>query len=137
MFSRLHRHRPELRQNLSVRGHFTHVTHTKNLRVIRHAQIGIQFHAPATSLRQSEHIRERVGPHTPGPNQRMSFDFFARLQTHEGGSNFCDRFSEAHFNSTLLKLVLSIRTQIVYNGASTSFPLSTMITRAFSVASWW
>jgi hypothetical protein len=73
----------------------------------------MQLNAPAMSLRQSEPIRERVGPHTRGPNQRMRFDFLARLQTHEGGSNFCDRFSEAHFNSTLRKLVLSICTQSV------------------------
>src|SRR5215813_9395875 len=113
MFSRLHRHRPELRQNLSVRGYFTHVTYDKNLWVIRHAQIGMQFHAPATSLWQSEHIRERVGPHTCGPDQRMRLDCFARLQTHEGGANLCNRFSEAHFHATLLKRCLSISTQIV------------------------
>src|SRR5262245_22674828 len=82
----------------------------------------MQFNAPSTSLRQSEPIRERVGPHTRGPNQRMRFDFFARIQTHEGGSNFCDRFSEAHVNSTLLKLVLSIRTQIVSKRGEHFFP---------------
>ena len=122
MFARLHRHGPQLWQNLPVRGDLTQVTHDKNLRVIRHAQIGIQFHAPATSLWQSEHIRERIGTHTRGPDQRMSFDFFARLQAHEGGSNLCDRFPETHFDSTPLKFFLSISPQIVFERGEHFFP---------------
>ena len=54
MLARLHRHRPELRQNLSIRGHFTHVTYDEDLRVVRNAQIGIELDAPAAALRQSE-----------------------------------------------------------------------------------
>ena len=104
MFSRLHCHRSELRQNFSVGGHFTHVAHDENLWVIRHAQIGIQFNASATPLRQSQQSRERVDAHTRGPDEGMSFDFFTRHQPHAGGSNLCDSFSEAHFNSTPLKL---------------------------------
>src|SRR5215471_3912346 len=65
-------------------------------------------------LRRSQHIRERVDSHTRGPDWRMSSEFFTRLQTHAGGSNLCDRFSEAHFNSTPLKLFFGISTQIVF-----------------------
>src|SRR5262249_61592217 len=94
----------------------------KRFGLIRLSESGFQLLAPATPLQQPEPIRELVGPHTRGPNQRMRFDFFARLQTHEGGSNFCDRFSEAHVNSTLLKLVLSISTQIVFERGEHFFP---------------
>src|SRR5215475_6613596 len=52
----------------------------------------------------------------------MSFDFFTRLQTHAGGSNLCDRFSEAHFNSTPLELFFGISTQIVFERGEHFFP---------------
>src|SRR5215467_10935876 len=52
----------------------------------------------------------------------MSFDFFTRLQTHPGGSNLCDRFSEAHFDSTPLKLFFGINTQVVFERGEHFFP---------------
>src|SRR6266550_7647496 len=52
----------------------------------------------------------------------MSFDFFARLQTHEGAAYLCDRLFETHLDSTLLKLLFGIGTQIVLERGEHFFP---------------
>src|SRR5882724_12531845 len=52
----------------------------------------------------------------------MSFDFFARLQTHEGAAYLCDRLFETHLDSTLLKLLFGIGTQIVLERGQHFFP---------------
>src|SRR6266850_2408295 len=66
------------------------------------------------SLRQSENIRQGIGPYAGRPDQCVGFNLFPRPKTHKGGSYLCDRFSQTNFNSSLLKFFFSVRTQIVF-----------------------
>src|SRR6266446_3563022 len=116
VLSGLHRHGPELRQNLPVRCNLTHIAHHEDLRVVGNAEVGVEFDSASTSLWQSNHIRQGVGSHASRPDQRVGFDYFSRLQTHEGGSNLGDGVSETHFDPTLLELFFSVRAQIFFEG---------------------
>src|SRR2546428_11914417 len=52
----------------------------------------------------------------------MSFDFFARLQTHEGAAYLCDGLFETQLDSTLLELFFGVSAQIVRERGESFFP---------------